>query len=99
MPDLDPFGHQPLPPTRSARPAPVQPSFELGERYEDPPAATDDAQLADHVLVEVVAAHAENRRGLVWAYGQAWAEGFARGRAIPLRARLIRRLDPNHLEL
>jgi transcriptional regulator with XRE-family HTH domain len=53
----------------------------------------------DHVLVEVVAADAENRCRLVRANGEARPECCLSGGAVPLRARLLGRLDTNHLEL
>lgn len=42
----------------------------VSERDQDPPTATNDAELADHVAVDVVAASAEDGGRLVGADGE-----------------------------
>src|SRR6266545_3008169 len=78
----------------------LQPPLELRERDEDPPAATNDPELVDDVLIEVVATDAEKRSGLVRAERETRPE-FDRLRrgAGAARLRALGSFDPNHLEL
>jgi hypothetical protein len=49
----------------------VQPALEFGEGDEDAASAADGAELAEDMLVEVVAADAEHFGGLVGTDGEA----------------------------
>src|SRR5262249_18219836 len=59
------------------RRASIQPALELGERDEDPAPTPHDAQLVDHVLVEVVAADSQHGGCLVRAQRKPWPELLA----------------------
>src|SRR5262245_39161399 len=49
----------------------LEPPLELGHGDQDPPPSPDNPQLVKHVLVQVVAAHAEHGCGLIRAQRQA----------------------------
>src|SRR5262245_50443593 len=83
----------------SASRASVEPALELRERDEDPAPAPHYAQLVDHVLVEVVAADSQDGGCLVRAQREPWPERLTVWRPTGPFARLLRRFDPNHLEL
>jgi hypothetical protein len=50
----------------------IEPTLELAQGNEDAPAAPDDPEITDHVLIEVVATHAEDAGCLVGAEGETW---------------------------
>lgn len=77
----------------------VEPAFELGEGDKDAAAPAYDAELAEYVFVEVVAADAENARRLVRAERETRAELRGGGAAVAPRAWLLGPLDRDGLEL
>ena len=59
---------------RAACSGAIEPALELAEGDEDAAAAPDDPEFTHHVLIEVIAAHAEDAGGFVGTEGEPWTE-------------------------
>src|SRR3954454_20925156 len=81
------------------RRSPVEPAFQLGQGDQNAAAATDDAKLAQHVFVEVVAADAEDAGGFVGAEREPRAEPGRRGSNLMAAGWLLGPLDWQNPEL